>query len=80
MQWSGLGLVAGAALVAAVIVVSLFSLGVVALGNATDAQQRGGSATTNQVLAYVCFAICAAVVAFGIVLIAVPSLVPKVGS
>ena len=59
INWSGLGLVFVAGLVAAVLFVALFSFGV-------SAWSRRGVAVANSVLAVVCFALCVGVVGYGL--------------
>jgi hypothetical protein len=73
INWKDLGLVAGVSLVTAVVLISLFSIGVINLGRRADAHERGGSASPLAV-AVTCFAVCAAVVVFGILLIAFPKM------
>ncbi|KUM38023.1 hypothetical protein ACIQH5_01835 [Paenarthrobacter sp. NPDC091711] len=67
MKWLELLQVAGVTLVAAVTLVVLYSLGVRLTAIAGDAQQK--SPVLVRSLAYVCFAVCAAAVLFGIYLI-----------
>ncbi|GAA1202556.1 hypothetical protein GCM10009654_68280 [Streptomyces hebeiensis] len=71
IDWAALGAVFGVSLVATVALVGLFALGVVSLARQESAGARsaGGAARTGQVLAYACFALCAAAVAYGIYLI-----------
>jgi hypothetical protein len=76
IDWSALGLVAGVSLLTAVILISLYSFGVHNLGRREIATETGkGSATAPLAIAVTCFAICAAVVVFGILLIAFPKLI-----
>jgi hypothetical protein len=64
INWAGLGAVFVVALVASVLFVGLFSVGI-------GAWARRGEAALNNVLAIACFVLCAAVVGYGIVTIAV---------
>ncbi|MEV5970628.1 hypothetical protein [Streptomyces sp. NPDC051921] len=69
IDWAALGSVFGVSLVATVALVALFTLGVVGLGKQEEAAANGGSATLARTGAYLCFALCAAAVAYGIYLI-----------
>ncbi|MFE2939878.1 hypothetical protein ACFXKG_12585 [Streptomyces sp. NPDC059255] len=83
IDWAALGSVFGVSLVATVALVGLFSLGVVGLakrGSAPAQGQAGTSAAastpaagpaplTARAGAYLCFALCAGAVAYGISLI-----------
>ena len=63
INWGGLGAVFLVALVASVLFVGLFSVGI-------GAWTRRGEAVLNNVLAVACFVLCAAIVVYGIVAIA----------
>ncbi|MCI0140998.1 hypothetical protein KNN17_05330 [Arthrobacter bambusae] len=67
MKWLDLVQVAGATLVAAVVLVVLYSLGVRLTAVAGDARQK--SPAMVRTLAYACFAACGIAVLFGIYLI-----------
>lgn len=67
MKWLDLAQVAGATLVAAVLLVVLYSLGVRLTAIAGDARQK--SPVLVRSLAYACFAACGIAVLFGIYLI-----------
>lgn len=67
MKWFELFSVAGATLVAGVVVVVLYSLGVRLTAIAGDS--RNAPAPWTRPLAYTCFALCTAAVVFGLYLI-----------
>lgn len=67
MKWLDLVQVAGATLVAAVLLVVLYSLGVRLTAIAGDARQKSPAIVRS--LAYLCFASCGIAVLFGIYLI-----------
>ncbi|WP_330303629.1 MULTISPECIES: hypothetical protein [unclassified Streptomyces] len=67
IDWAALGSVIGVSLGVTVALVGLFTLGVVGLSKKESAQ--GGPAAAAATGAYVCFAACAAAVAYGISLI-----------
>ncbi|WP_426762699.1 hypothetical protein ACP3TD_09940 [Pseudarthrobacter sp. 1G09] len=67
MKWLELLTVAGATLIAASTVVTLYALGVRLTAIAADAQQP--SPGLKRSLAYVCFGLCGAAVLFGLYLI-----------
>lgn len=69
IDWAALGSVFGVSLGATVGLVALFTLGVVGLSRRERATAEGGSAGLAATGAYVCFAACAAAVAYGIYLI-----------
>ncbi|MGW3287789.1 hypothetical protein ACWDR3_24480 [Streptomyces sp. NPDC001002] len=69
IDWAALGSVFGVSLVVTVALVALFTLGVAGLSRQEKATAQGGSATLAVTGAYVCFAACAAAVAYGISLI-----------
>ncbi|MCZ9883593.1 hypothetical protein [Arthrobacter sp. B2a2-09] len=67
MKWLDLVQVAGATLVAAVLLVVLYSLGVRLTAIAGDARQKSPAMVRS--LAYLCFVACGIAVLFGIYLI-----------
>ncbi|MEU7427283.1 MULTISPECIES: hypothetical protein [unclassified Streptomyces] len=69
IDWAALGSVFGTSLVFTVGLVALFTLGINGLSRREKAAAQGGSATLAVTGAYVCFAACAAAVAYGIYLI-----------
>ncbi|MEV5875135.1 hypothetical protein AB0L75_13045 [Streptomyces sp. NPDC052101] len=69
IDWAALGSVFGVSLVFTVALVALFTLGVNGLARREKAAAQGGSANLAVTGAYVCFAACAAAVAYGIYLI-----------
>ncbi|AKN73047.1 MULTISPECIES: hypothetical protein [Streptomyces] len=69
IDWAALGSVFGVSLVFTVALVVLFTLGINGLARREKAAARGGSAGLAVAGAYVCFAACAAAVAYGIYLI-----------
>jgi hypothetical protein len=69
VDWSALGVVFAVSLGVVLGVVVLFSLGVRGLSARGAARELGGSATVPTVVAWSCFAACAAVVGFGIYLV-----------
>ncbi|OEJ27511.1 hypothetical protein AR457_26640 [Streptomyces agglomeratus] len=72
IDWAALGSVFGVSLVATVVLVGLFTLGIVGLSKQESASaQSGGSAVLARTGAYACFALCAAAVTYGIYLIVV---------
>ncbi|MFI1764757.1 hypothetical protein ACH41H_22265 [Streptomyces sp. NPDC020800] len=71
IDWAALGSVFGVSLVFAVGLVALFTLGVNGLSRREKAAAQGGSAALAVTGAYVCFAACAAAVAYGFYLIVV---------
>ncbi|MEU6147308.1 hypothetical protein ABZ848_44035 [Streptomyces sp. NPDC047081] len=69
IDWSALASVFGVSLAVTVGLVALFTLGVMGLSHRERAAAQGNSATLAATGAYVCFAGCAAAVAYGINLI-----------
>ncbi|MFD5796972.1 MULTISPECIES: hypothetical protein [Streptomyces] len=69
IDWAALGSVFGVSLAFTVGLVALFTLGVNGLSRREKAVAQGGSAALAVTGAYVCFAACAAAVAYGIYLI-----------
>ncbi|MEU6066321.1 MULTISPECIES: hypothetical protein [Streptomyces] len=69
IDWAALGSVFGVSLVVTVAIVALFTVGVAGLSRRERATAQGGSAALAVTGAYVCFAACAAAVAYGIYLI-----------
>ncbi|MFF1697476.1 hypothetical protein ACFVXC_28325 [Streptomyces sp. NPDC058257] len=77
IDWAALGSVFGVSLAVTVALVGLFTLGIVGLskreaatsGATSTAATAGGPPVAARTGAYVCFALCAAAVAYGIYLI-----------
>jgi hypothetical protein len=69
IDWAALGSVLGVSLAVTVGLVGLFTLGIMGLSRRERAVAEGGSAPAAVTAAYVCFAACAAAVAYGIHLI-----------
>ncbi|MBE8520774.1 hypothetical protein ILP97_25365 [Amycolatopsis sp. H6(2020)] len=69
IDWGSLGLVFLVALASVVVLTSLFSFGVVGLSQRDSARTAGGSGTGPLAGAVICFALCAAIVGYGIYLI-----------
>ncbi|GHA12379.1 hypothetical protein ACFOOM_25910 [Streptomyces echinoruber] len=69
IDWAALGSVFGVSLAVTVGLVVLFTLGIAGLSRRERAAAQGGSAALAAAGAYVCFAACAAAVAYGIHLI-----------
>ncbi|MFF1284224.1 hypothetical protein [Streptomyces sp. NPDC058299] len=69
IDWAALGSVFGVSLVATVGLVSLFTLGIAGLNRREKAVAQGGTAGLAVTGAYLCFAACAAAVAYGIHLV-----------
>ncbi|MFB7998483.1 hypothetical protein ACFC4G_37350 [Streptomyces sp. NPDC056002] len=69
IDWAALGSVFGVSLVITVALVGLFTLGIVGLTKRESAAAQGNSAALAVSGAYVCFALCAAAVGYGIFLI-----------
>ncbi|WP_330457035.1 hypothetical protein OIB37_09150 [Streptomyces sp. NBC_00820] len=69
IDWAAIGSVFGVSLLVAVGLVALFTLGINGLARREKAVAQGGSAALALAGAYVCFAACAAAVAYGISLI-----------
>ncbi|MEU0052497.1 hypothetical protein ABZ299_10200 [Streptomyces sp. NPDC006184] len=69
IDWAALGSVFGVSLVATVGLVSLFTLGIAGLNRREKAVAQGGTAGLTVTGAYLCFAACAAAVAYGIHLV-----------
>lgn len=67
IDWAALGQVFGISLLATVVLVGIFTLGI--LGSSAVAKEAGGSTVLARSGAYVCFALCAAAVAYGIYII-----------
>ncbi|MEU2428048.1 hypothetical protein ABZ611_00765 [Streptomyces sp. NPDC007861] len=68
IDWAALGQVFGVSLAVTVAIVGLFTLGIV--GTSRPGRGAGSVAVARTVGGYVCYALCAAAVAFGIHLIA----------
>ncbi|MFJ2905325.1 hypothetical protein [Streptomyces sp. NPDC087212] len=69
IDWAALGSVFGVSLVVTVAMVALFTLGIMGRSRRERATAEGGAAPLAATGAYVCFAACAAGVAYGISLI-----------
>jgi hypothetical protein len=70
VNWADLGTVFAATLVGAVVVVVMFSFGVLGLARRDRLREEGGgSAVVPFAGSIVCFAVCVAIVAYGIYLI-----------
>ncbi|MFD3587197.1 hypothetical protein [Streptomyces sp. NPDC058683] len=69
IDWAAIGSVFGVSLVVTVGMVALFTLGIKGLSARERATAQGNSATLAVTAAYLCFAACAAAVAYGIHLI-----------
>ncbi|MEU6572770.1 hypothetical protein [Streptomyces sp. NPDC046805] len=69
IDWAAIGSVFGVSLAVTVGLVALFTLGVSGLSRRERAAAQGDSAALAVTGAYVCFAACAAAVAYGIYLI-----------
>ncbi|WP_290053294.1 hypothetical protein [Amycolatopsis solani] len=69
IDWGSLGLVFAVALASVVVLTSLFSFGVVGLSQRDSAREAGGSGSGPLAGAVICFALCAAIVGYGIYLI-----------
>jgi hypothetical protein len=69
IDWAAIGSVFGVSLVVTVGLVTLFTLGVNGLARRERAAAEGDSAALAVTGAYVCFAACAAAVAYGLYLI-----------
>ncbi|GGZ44026.1 hypothetical protein GCM10010387_42980 [Streptomyces inusitatus] len=71
IDWVALGSVFGVSLVATVVLVGLFTLGIIGLSKQPSAagQTGGGSVALFRGGAYLCFALCAAAITYGIYLI-----------
>ncbi|MCF3136273.1 hypothetical protein [Streptomyces olivochromogenes] len=69
IDWAALGSVFGVSLAVTVGLVALFTLGVAGLSRRERAAAQGDSTALALTGAYVCFATCAAAVAYGIYLI-----------
>jgi hypothetical protein len=68
INWAALGEVFGVSLVATVALVGLFTAGV--MGSSSTERTQGGPTALARTGALLCYAACAAVVAYGIYLIA----------
>lgn len=70
IDWGALGTVFLIALVAAGVIAGVFAVGVRGLAARTTARETGASGAGGLTGAVICFAVCAAVVGYGIYLIA----------
>ncbi|MCA2225335.1 MULTISPECIES: hypothetical protein [Nonomuraea] len=69
IKWAALGQVLVVSLAVSVVVVVVFSLGVLAISARQVAEERHATGTGPLAAAVLCFAACAAVVGYGIYLI-----------
>lgn len=69
IDWSALGIVFVIALGSVVVLTGLFSYGVVGLSQREAARETGASGTGQLAGAVICFALCAAIVLYGVYLI-----------
>ncbi|MFC5722475.1 hypothetical protein ACFP1Z_20105 [Streptomyces gamaensis] len=71
INWAALGQVFGVSLVVTVGLVGVFTLGIVGTSRkaGTDASASGGATPLARTGAYLCYAVCAAAVGYGIHLI-----------
>ncbi|MDT8915862.1 hypothetical protein [Amycolatopsis sp. PS_44_ISF1] len=69
IDWGALGTVFVVALVAAVVLTTLFAYGIRGLSERETARERGGTGAAQMTGSVACFAVCAAVVAYGLYLI-----------
>ena len=72
IDWAALGSVFGVSLVVTVALVGVFTLGIVGLARQPEPAAQGGAGGSRLLAragAYVCFALCAAAVGYGIYLI-----------
>ncbi|WP_436736340.1 hypothetical protein [Streptomyces sp. BBFR102] len=69
IDWAALGSVFGVSLVVTVALVGFFTLGIVGLSKGATSTRDGGSGTAAKAGGYLCFALCAAAVAYGISII-----------
>ncbi|MFD4988294.1 hypothetical protein [Streptomyces sp. NPDC058374] len=69
IDWAALGAVFGVSLVVTVALVGFFTLGIVGLSKGASSTQGGGSGALARTGGYLCFALCAAAVAYGIYII-----------
>ncbi|UGY90673.1 hypothetical protein [Streptomyces gobiensis] len=67
IDWAALGQVFGVSLVATVALVGVFTLGIV---GSSARKADGGSTALARTGAYICYALCAMAVAYGIYIIA----------
>ena len=71
INWGDFAEVFVATVVAAVLVVTLFSVGVIGLSQQATAKEQGQSGTSAFTGAVICFGLCIAIVGYGIFLIVV---------
>jgi len=69
INWADFGKVFAATVVAAVLIVTLFSVAVIGLAQQATAREKGQSGTAPFAGAVICFALCVAMVGYGIYLI-----------
>ncbi|WP_370947007.1 hypothetical protein AB5J62_05470 [Amycolatopsis sp. cg5] len=71
INWTGLFEVFAISLGTVLVLTTLFSFGVRGLSSHADARAEGGSGTAAMTASVACFAVCAAIVLYGIYLIVV---------
>jgi len=69
INWGALGTVFVVALAASVVLTGLFAVGVRGLSDRETVRAQGGTGTVQLTGAVACFAVCAAVIGYGIYLI-----------
>ncbi|MEQ0562175.1 hypothetical protein ABJI51_24090 [Amycolatopsis sp. NEAU-NG30] len=69
IDWSALGAVFVVALASVAVLASLFSFGVAGLSQREAAREAGASGSGQLAGAVTCFAVCAAIIGYGIYLI-----------
>lgn len=69
IDWAALGQVFGVSLAASIALVGVFTLGIVGTSGGGAKTQGGGATALSRTGAFVCFAVCAAAVAYGIYII-----------
>jgi len=69
VNWGDLGIVFIGTLIGAGALVALFAVGVLGLSRQAEAREQGGSGTVQFSGSVVCFALCIAIVLYGIYLI-----------
>jgi hypothetical protein len=69
INWADFGKVFAATVVSAVCLVVLFSVGVIGLSQQATAREKGQAGTAPFTGAVICFALCLAIVGYGIYLI-----------
>jgi hypothetical protein len=69
IDWGALGAVFAVALGSVAVLTTLFAFGVRELSERVTVKETGGTGTVPAAIATACFAVCAAIVLFGIYLI-----------